>query len=140
MAYWLAGSAVLALSSLSPLVLPLWPSAGFALAATLIWGALVLPGVLVGALLVQLNTHGLLLVEVPLWREVLAALIAALGAATGAWIGAKLTKRCLHPGFGFINSRSILLFLILGGWLSTLLSPTVTVVVGQILILSLIHI
>ena len=134
MAYWFAGSAVLALSSLSPLVLPLWPSAGFALAASLIWGVLVLPGVLVGALLVQLNMHGLLGLEVPIWREVLAALMTALGATMGAWIGAKLTKRCLRPGFGFINSRSILFFLILGGWVSTLLSPTVTVVVGQILL------
>ena len=134
MAYWFAGSAVLALSSLSPLVLPLWPSAGFALAASLIWGVLVLPGVLVGALLVQLNMHGLLGLEVPIWREVLAALMTALGATMGAWIGAKLTKRFLHPGFRFINSRSILFFLILGGWVSTLLSPTVTVVVGQILL------
>ena len=134
MTYWLAGSVVLALSSLSPLVLPLWPSAGFALAATLIWGGLVLPGVLIGALLVQLNTHGLLVVEVSLWREVLSALITALGATTGAWFGAKLTKRHLRSGFGFVNSRSIVLFLILGGWVSTLLSPTVKFVIGQVLI------
>ncbi|NEO87753.1 MAG: hypothetical protein F6J87_26375 [Spirulina sp. SIO3F2] len=57
--YYLAGLVTLSFATLPLGVTPVWPSAGFALAAALLFGYRVWPGVFCGALILHLQFHGL---------------------------------------------------------------------------------
>jgi integral membrane sensor domain MASE1 len=56
--YYLAGLLGLSLAFLHPSASPVWPPSGIALAALLLYGRRLWPGVLLGALLVNLTAPG----------------------------------------------------------------------------------
>jgi PAS domain S-box-containing protein len=95
---------------------PVWPPTGIALAALLILGPRMWPGVLLGAFIANATT------PIPLWT---AGLI-AVGNASEAVIGALLLRR-----FGFRNSldrvKDVLALTILAGLVATTVSATVGV-------------
>lgn len=103
---------------------PLWPPAGIALAALLICGRRLWPGVWLGALLIelatatnfsgQLNTSG-----------IAAALLIACGSTLQAVIAASLSEKYLQPGLPKLETpRAILAFFVLAGPLACLAAPS----------------
>ncbi len=95
-AYLLAGLLALALAIPPSYAAPLYPSAGIALAAVLVYGWRVVPGVVLGAFCVNIT------LSAQRGNLALAALglpaLIALGAGAQAWVGAWLVRRhAPHP-------------------------------------------
>jgi CHASE1-domain containing sensor protein len=95
----------------------IWPPAGIALAALLLFGARAWPGVLLGSFLVNLST--------PLDRAALAVISA--GASAQALLGAALVRRFVGSPLELLRGRDILKFLVLGGPVSCVVNATVAV-------------
>lgn len=92
-----------------------WPAAGIALAAAILWGRAVLPGVLIGAFAVNLpQSHG----------DPAVATSIAVGAALQAGAGAWIARRIAGPGNPLDGPSSVLSTLFVAGPLSCLVSPT----------------
>ena len=104
-------------------VLPLFPPAGVALALATVAGARVLPGVVAGAVLVNLpwylNNTGL----TP-GMAVLTTAVTALGALLQAWLGSRQFRRHLRPAID--SGRDVIAFLVLTP-LICLISPSIGV-------------
>jgi signal transduction histidine kinase/ActR/RegA family two-component response regulator len=83
--YWVTGELTLLPSTPAGHVTPMWPAAGVAVAAVLLGGQRLLPGIAVGALLTQLP-------RMPIW----AAMIIVAGTVFEVMIDVKLLRR-----FGF---------------------------------------
>jgi len=98
-----------------PAVSPLWPPTGLALAALLGFGYRVWPGILIGAFAVNLPvTHS------PGW-----ALAIAIGNTMEAVLAAFLVRRFAHGARAFLRARDILVFAIMAGLVSPVLSASV---------------
>lgn len=123
LAYTLVGWASLQVTVPPDYVSVVFPSAGVALAAFLIFGNKVWPGVYVGSLLVQLIAG----VQSGLTDYTLTALLPPLGAVAQALVGAALARRLI----GFPNSldapRSITLLLFVVAPVSALVNSTLSV-------------
>ncbi|MBB6340284.1 PAS domain S-box-containing protein [Pseudomonas fluvialis] len=117
LAYILAGRLALLLAIPPGFATAIFPPMGIGLAATLLWGYRLLPGVLIGSTLLNLSIAPALDAG---------ALQIALGIASGSTLacalGAWLIRR--HVGFpdSLTGERSIFLTLLLGGPLACLLS------------------
>ena len=99
----------------------LWPSSGLALGAVLGWSWRALPGVFIGSALINLY---ITYVTVGEPNYPLVTLI-ALGATIQALLGYFLISAFLNTPFDFYKSKNVLLFLFLGGVVSTLVAPTI---------------
>ena len=115
--YFVAGKLGLRLAFVNANATAVWPPTGIALAATLLLGRRALPGVFLGALLVNLTTH------------VSAAV--ALGIATGntleALLGALLVDRFAHGRDAFARPADVARFLVFAGLGATTASATLGV-------------
>jgi PAS domain S-box-containing protein len=98
---------------------PLWPAAGLALAALLIWGSRLWPGVWLGAFLYNFLL-GPSIAVIPLAAAV------ASGSTLAALLGARLTRRFFTPEVPLTESN-LWRFLLLAGPLSCLVSATLAV-------------
>ena len=81
--YFVLARVGLSLASLHPSASPIWPPSGLALAATLLWGNRMWPGIAVGAFLANLLTHG----------SVVTSLAIAAGNSAEALLTAALLQR-----------------------------------------------
>ncbi|MCX5869211.1 MAG: PAS domain S-box protein [Deltaproteobacteria bacterium] len=99
---------------------PMWPAAGLALAALLIWGSRLWPGVWLGAFLYNFLL-GPSIAVIPLAAAV------ASGSTLAALLGARLTRRFFTPEVPLTESN-LWRFLLLAGPLSCLVSATLGVV------------
>jgi len=115
--YLLAARLGLALDPVSGFATVVWPATGIALAAILLFGNRVAPGVFLGALSANLFAGAPLAV----------ALAIGIGNATEAIVGAALLKRI--PGFSMTLERftSVIALITGAAMLSTLISATVGV-------------
>ena len=104
-------------------VLPLFPPAGVALALATVGGIWVLPGVVIGAVLVNLPWY-LRNTEMAPGIAVLATVAIALGALLQAWLGARQFRRWLRPAID--SGRDVVAFLVLSP-LVCLISASVAV-------------
>jgi len=125
--YFLSGVAGLQLGVLQGYASPLFPAAGWALAALLVFGPRVLPAVWVGAFFTNL------VVEIgngAVWTAssgAVAALI-AVGACVQAWLGSALVRRRLGDAWRRLeNDHEIIAFSLLGGPLACVVSASVGV-------------
>jgi len=125
--YLILGVAGLQLGVLQGYASPLFPAAGWALAALLMYGPRVLPAVWVGAFLTNL------LVEIgngAVWSAssgAVAALI-AVGACVQGWLGSMLIRRRLGEAWRQLeNDGDILWFSLFGGPLACVVSASVGV-------------
>lgn len=122
-AYTLVGWASLQVTVPPDYISVAFPPAGIALAALLIFGNGVWPGIYVGSLLVQLIAG----IQSGLVDYTLTALIPPLGAVTQALAGAALARSLI----GFPNTldapRSIILLLFVVAPVSALINPTLSV-------------
>ncbi|HYY73020.1 MAG TPA: MASE1 domain-containing protein, partial [Candidatus Bathyarchaeia archaeon] len=116
-AYFLAGKFGLSLAFFHASASAVWPPSGIALAALLLWGYRLWPGIFLGAFLVNITTQG--------------SAATTLGIATGntleAVIGAWLVGRYAGGLKAFERARNVFKFVVLAAILSTAVSATLGV-------------
>ncbi len=115
--YFAAGKFGLTLAFVHANATAVWPPTGIALAAFLLLGYRVWPGVLVGAFLVNLTTAG----------SVATSLGIAVGNTLEAIVGAYLVNRFANGRDAFDRPRDIFRFALLAALLSTTVSATLGV-------------
>jgi two-component system cell cycle sensor histidine kinase/response regulator CckA len=112
--YFLAGKFGLSLAIEHPSASAIWPPSGIALAALILWGYRIWPGVFLGAFLVNITTAG--------------DLATTLGIASGntleALLGAWLTNHFANGHRAFERAKNIFKFVLLAGLISTAVSAT----------------
>lgn len=116
-AYFIAARYGLRLAFVHPSATPVWPPTGIALAALLVLGYRVWPGVFLGAFAVNALTAG--------------STLSSLGIATGntleSVVGAYLVNQFAGGRNAFERGLDVIKFAALAGILSTMVSPTVGV-------------
>jgi PAS domain S-box-containing protein len=115
--YFAAGKFGLQLAFIHQSASAVWPPTGIALAAILLGGYRLWPGIWLGAFLVNLTTAGTVLTSIGI----------ATGNALEAIIGAWLVERFANGRRAFERAADIFLFVLLAGILSTSLSATIGV-------------
>jgi PAS domain S-box-containing protein len=123
LAYLLAGLVALQLAIPPGYAAPLYPSAGIALAAVLVFGAGAVPGVALGAFGVNLSLS-LLRGNVEFAALAVPALI-AVGAGAQAWLGAAWVRRFAHHPQAIDEPRDVAVLFGLGGLAACTLSASV---------------
>ena len=112
--YFCAGIFGLSLAFINPSASAVWPSSGIALAAILVWGFRLWPGILLGAFFVNFATQG----------SVWTALGIAAGNTSEALVAAMLLTRFAQGVNLFNRTRNILTFILLAGIISTAAGAT----------------
>ncbi len=116
-AYALAGKLGLRLAFVNASATAVWPPSGLALAALLVFGYELWPGILLGAFLVNLATAG----------NVTTSIGIAVGNTLEPLIGAYLVNRFARGRYSFDYLQGVFTFALLAGVLSTAVSPTIGV-------------
>ena len=122
--YFVAGKLALMLAIPPGLASPLYPGAGLALAAVLVYGRIALPGVLLGSFLVQM----LLAVpsELPPPLALLLSSVTAVGAMLQAALGAALVRWRLKGTLELTEPREVAAFCLLGGAVACCLNASLS--------------
>jgi integral membrane sensor domain MASE1 len=115
--YFAAGKLGLHFATLQDNTSPIWAPTGIALAALLLWGLRLWPGVLIGAFLVNMTTAG----------SALSSLGIATGNALEAVIGAYLVTAAASGIRAFESPKDVLLFALLAAGAATTISANVGV-------------
>jgi two-component system cell cycle sensor histidine kinase/response regulator CckA len=115
--YFLAGRLGLRLASVHRSATAVWPPSGIALAALLVLGYRVWPGIVLGAFLVNVTTAG----------SVATSIGIALGNTLEGIVGAYLVNRFANGCHAFDRARDFFKFVVLAGISSTAVSPAVGV-------------
>ena len=123
LAYALSGGLALFLAGPPAYASPLFPAAGVALAAVLVYGRAALWGVLLGSLAV--NSSLAAVRGVPGLASAVLPLVCALGAVLQAGISAMLVRRHVGQPLVLDAPRDILRFAVLGGPLGCAVSASV---------------
>jgi diguanylate cyclase (GGDEF)-like protein len=113
--YFIAGKFGLGLAIVNPSASAVWPPTGIALAALLLLGMDVWPGILLGAFLVNVTTSG----SVPV------ALAIAAGNTLEGVLGAYLIDRYAHGRQAFLHVQDVFKFAFLTIFLCTPVSATI---------------
>lgn len=131
--YFIAGTLATLLAIAPSYVCPIWPSAGIALAAILIFGNRLWPGIFIGAVLI--NFYIAISVSSALSALVLALTIAA-GATLQAVIGAYLVRRFAQFPNQLSSIKEVLSFYLF----AALISPVISASIGVFTLFSTGHI
>jgi PAS domain S-box-containing protein len=123
LAYALVGALAVLLAGPPGYASPLYPSAGIALVATLVYGWAALPGVALGDFAVNLGLAALRGQTGP--TSLLLPVLIGLGAAAQAALGAALVRRFVSRPVVLSAPRDILRFSLLGAAVACLVSPSV---------------
>ena len=115
--YFVAARYGLRLAYVHPSATPIWPPTGIALAAMLVLGYRVWPGVLIGAFLANIMTAG----------TAATSLGIAIGNALEGVVGAYLVNRFAGGQKAFEKAQDVFMFAVLAGMVSTTVSATVGV-------------
>ena len=122
--YYLTGKLALLMAIPPGYATPVWPGAGLALAALLVFGYRIWPGIALGSFWINFPT-ALASAGGELQVAVLVAAVLALGAALQALVGALLVRRYVDQQTAYARADQIGLLLLLGGPLACLASATV---------------
>jgi two-component sensor histidine kinase len=125
-AYWLGANAALWMAIEPGYATPVWPAAGFALCAVLLWGRHMGFGVVLGSVAANLAT-ALSDSSFSVVRSLGVALCIGTGAALQALLGAWLIERFVGLPVPFEAKRSIGRFAVLGGPVACVVSASVGV-------------
>src|SRR5439155_8347294 len=115
--YFCAGRFGQSLALVNPSASSIWPPAGLALAATLLWGYRLWPGIFLGAFLVNFATPGNAATDFGI----------AAGNTMEALLGTWLVNRFAHGAKAFERARDIFKFVLLAAMVSTVISASVGV-------------
>jgi len=113
--YFGCGAFGLSLALVNKSASAVWPPSGLALAALLLGGTRLWPGVFAGAFLVNILTQG----------SVATSFAIATGNTLEAFIGAKLVFWFANGALAFDRTKNIFKFVLFGAMLSTLISATI---------------
>ena len=136
--YLISGKLSLQLSSIDGYSVPVWPPAGIALGFAIIFGKKIWPGLFLGALLTNSND---LLTQSNVISYLLKNfqnITIAFGNSLGGIFGSFIIKKYSDNRFKFYYTKQILLFFILAGPVSSLITSTIGVIslyVGKIIYL-----
>jgi PAS domain S-box-containing protein len=122
-AYFFSGKLGLTMAISGRVVSPVWPPTGIAIAALLLLGYRVWPGILAGAFLVNLTA-----LSAPIEKSVVASLGISIGNTLEALAGAWLARRFAHGKHAFRRPQTIFRFVGLSAMAATLISPLVGLV------------
>jgi diguanylate cyclase (GGDEF)-like protein/PAS domain S-box-containing protein len=123
-AYFVAGRLGLLLAIPPGYATAIWPAAGIALAAVLLYGNRVWPGVLIGSFFVNVATSFDGTTVYTVFKSLVLAASVGLGASLQALLGRHLIRRFVAFDLGMTSARSVLSVLGLGGPLSCLTSAS----------------
>jgi len=116
--YFGCGAFGLSLALVNKSASAVWPPSGLALAALLLGGTRLWPGVFAGAFLVNLLTQG----------SMVTSLAIATGNTLEAFVGANLVIRFANGALAFDRTKNIFKFVLFAAMLSTLISATIGVI------------
>jgi len=127
LAYWGAAKLFGVLAAAPGFAVPMWPSAGIALAASYTWGLRVWPGILIGSFLFNLET----IIAAQNVVVIGPALAIPLGIAAGATLqgvlGALFVRRLVGESSGLEDPGEIVRFLVAGGPVTCLVNASLSV-------------
>jgi signal transduction histidine kinase len=124
--YCVAGRLGLKLAIIHPITSPVWPPAGIALAALLIWGYSMWPAIFAGAFVVNIIQFLISYHGHPFWvRAIAEPLVIACGNTAEALVGAYLVNRFANGRRAFERSEDVLRFAGLGGLASSAIAAAV---------------
>lgn len=112
--YWISAKAGLALAWVNPSATAVWPPAGLAMAAVLVYGPKVWPGILLGAVMANATTAG----------SLATSLVIGLGNLGEALLGGYLVSRRAHGRLFLHTGKQIVLFVLFAGLASPIVSAT----------------
>jgi PAS domain S-box-containing protein len=115
--YFAAAKVGLMLAFVHASATAVWPPTGIALAANLVWGYRVWPGILLGAFLANVTTEG----------TIATSLGIAVGNTLEGFVGAYLVDRFARGGHVFDRPQDVLRYAVLAGMVSTAVSATLGV-------------
>ncbi|MGR9088695.1 MAG: EAL domain-containing protein, partial [Gammaproteobacteria bacterium] len=124
--YYAAGKFTLPLSLPPSYATAIWPPAGIGLAATLLWGFRVLPGILLGEFLIHYEVYDIS----KLWEsppEVLVFFLNPFNSVARAWLGCVLVRKFAGYPNELISTRRIVLFFLIAGPVATLFPAILSV-------------
>lgn len=113
--YFALAKGGLALASIDPSATPIWPPAGFALAAVLLWGYRASPAIFVAALIANAMTAG----------SIATAIAIATGNSLEALVGAYLINRWSNGRNTFSTPDSVARFALICVVIATPISPSI---------------
>lgn len=113
--YFLAGKLALSLAVVHPSASAIWPPSGVALAALLLWGSRLWPGVFIGAFLVNITTEG----------NLLTTLAIASGNTLEPFCAAWFVNQFANGAKFFYRARNTFNFVFLAALISTTISATI---------------
>jgi diguanylate cyclase (GGDEF)-like protein len=103
---------------------PVWPAAGIALAALLLYGKHLWPGILIGSFFINLPGS----IDAGSGMSIIQSMVVpasiGLGSSLQALVGYWLIRRYVDLGAGLLDARSVVLFLGLGAPVSSLVSAS----------------
>lgn len=102
---------------------PVWPAAGIALAAAIVWGTAAAPGIALGSALVNASI-GSEATDGDVARSISLAVGIGVGAAAQAMAGAWLVRRALGPGNPLERGENVVVLLLLGGPVASVVNAT----------------
>jgi len=125
--YFGLGIGSLVLEIVPEIATPIWPAAGIALGAVLLWGNYVLPGILLGTFCT--NIFAVIQTGAPATDAglILAPSGIAIAVLLQTWLVAKLVKSCVRFPGHLEGGRDIALFLLLGAPIGCLISASLAV-------------
>ena len=106
-AYFASGALGLLLAIPPSNAVAVWPAAGLAFVSVLVFGNRVLPGVLLGSLIIQTESFLDGSTDATLLLTLLVGLILSLGATLQAFIAATLVKKVIRYDRGLLKESSI---------------------------------
>jgi diguanylate cyclase (GGDEF)-like protein len=115
--YFVAGKVGLQLAYVHASATAVWPCTGIAIAALLVYGYRVWPGILLGAFLVNVTTAG----------SVASSIAIAAGNTLEGLAGCYLVSRFAHGKETFVRAQDIFKFALLAGMVATSISATIGV-------------
>jgi len=129
--FYIAGRLTMSLSLPPSYATAIWPPAGIGLAAVLLWGDRVLPGIFIAELLIHYEVYDMsALLESP--PELLVFFLNPFNSVIRSWLGCVLVKKFAGYPNPLISARLIILFFLLAGPVATFL-PAVLSVYGLFL-------
>lgn len=124
--FYAAGKLTLPLSFPPSYATAIWPPAGIALAATLLWGYRVLPGIFLAELLIHYEVYDVsALLESP--SELLVFFLNPFNSVARAWLGCVLVKKFASYPNKMVSARLIVRFFLLAGPVATFLPAALSV-------------
>jgi|ERR1700676_4663262 len=115
--YFVAGKLGLQLAYVHASATAVWPCTGIAIAALLVFGYRVWPGILIGAFVVNVTTAG----------SVETSIGISAGNTLEAVVGCYLVSRFAHGKEAFVRAQDIFKFALLAGMVATAVSATIGV-------------